>query len=327
LKEAIESTLNQTYTDFKYIIIDDCSTDESVKLIESYNDSRIKFIKNDINLGTSKTINRVLSLIDTKYAVRLDQDDVSLPERVDQQISYLEKNPNVDIICSWEHSIDENGNKIRDWKAEIKNYGEFLGPVLLGLCPVWHPSIAFRTKAMINAGGFDPTYTRAEDFEVTARMAIKRYNAAIVPEFLLLQREHNNRQSILYEGIQRDVNQKIQKNALQFFLKHDLINEFASFLRIEDVPGIKRDKIQLLEYNKILEKLFEEVKVKQNLTNHEMETLKIIFVKRIGYGIIYCQYFRFLPNILFKLCFNILSPLSNPTIRKPLSKLYHRIFH
>ena len=90
---------------------------------------------------------------------------------------------------------------------------------------------------------------------------------------------------------------------------------------------IKKDKKHLLEYSKILEELFEKVKTKQNLTFEEMETFKKTFIKRIGYGIIYCQYFGFLPKVLFHLCFNILSPQSNPTIRDPIAKLYRRIFY
>ena len=93
LKDAIESTLNQTYIDYEYLIIDDCSDDESVSVIESYDDSRIRLVKNDKNLGTAGTINKGLSIIDSKYIVRSDQDDVSLPNRIEEQIRYLENNP------------------------------------------------------------------------------------------------------------------------------------------------------------------------------------------------------------------------------------------
>ena len=325
LKETIESILNQTYKDFDYLIIDDCSTDKSVQLIESYDDPRIRLVKNKKNLGTAETINKGLSIIDSKYIVRLDHDDVSLSNRVEEQIRYLDNNPDIDIVCSWEHTIDHNGNKIRDWKTHISNYGDFLAPVLFGICPIWHPSIAFKKNAMIKAGGFDASYTRAEDFEVTARLALKRFNAAVVPKFLLLQREHDNRQSVQYNDIQRNITHKIQTNSLQYFINYELVSEFASFLRVDDITETKRNKIHLLEYSKMFEKLLEKVKTKQNLTFEEMETFKNAFIKRLGYGIIYCQYFRFLPNILFNLCFTILSPLSNPTIREPISKLYNRV--
>jgi len=324
LKEAIESTLSQTYTDFEYLIIDDCSTDqEVVKFIESYNDTRIRFVKNEVNLGVSGTMNKAFSLIKTPYIVRLDQDDVNLPTRIEDQISYLEKHKDIHIVCSWEHSIDSNGKKLKNWKRVLDNYGAFLGYVLMGICPIWHPSIAFRTKAMIDVGCFNPEYTRAEDFEVTTRMALKRLNAAIVPQFLLHVREHDNRQSVQYSNEMQDYSKIIHKNALQFFINHELISEFASFLRIE--AGIKRDKKHLIEYSKILERLFEKVKTKQNLTFEEMETFRKTLVQRLGYGIIFCRYFGFLPKVLFYLFFNILSPLSNPSIRKPIVKLYSRL--
>ena len=109
LSEAINSTLAQTYSDFIYLIIDDASTDDSLECILSYQDSRIKLVKNKTNLGTIGTINKALSLIDTPYAVRLDQDDVSLPSRVEDQLEYLETHPGISVVCSWEHTINSQG--------------------------------------------------------------------------------------------------------------------------------------------------------------------------------------------------------------------------
>ena len=150
LKQAIDSTLKQTYKDFEYLIIDDASpNNDVVECIESYKDSRIRFIKNKKNLGLSKTSNMALKLIKTPYVIRLDQDDVNLPSRVEDQISFLENNKEIDIVCSWEHTINSKGIIVRNWKRKINNYGEFLGYVLVGLCPIWHPSIAYRTKTCL----------------------------------------------------------------------------------------------------------------------------------------------------------------------------------
>ena len=321
LKEAIESTLNQTYNDFEYFIIDDSSRDESVSVIESYNDSRIRLVKNEKNLGTAETINKGLSIIDSKYIVRLDQDDVSLPNRVKEQISYLEENPDLDIVCSWEHTIDHNGNKIRDWKTEINNYGEFLGPVLLGLCPIWHPSIAFKRESMINAGGFNKEYTRAEDFEVTARMALKRLNAAIVPKFHLLQRQHQNRQSVQFEKEQTSINRRVHNETLNFFIDDPLLKNFAEYLSLESKSIYRKD--DLIKFNKILYELFSAVSNKQKLNSIEIKSLKNVFLKRIGLSLFYCHKFKILPNFLFKLIFNFISPLANPRIRIFFSRAYH----
>ena len=325
LKETIESTLNQTYADFEYLIIDDCSTDDSASLIKSYNDPRINFVQNEKNIGVAKTFNKGLSIINSKYVIRIDQDDVNFSNRVESQINFLELNEHIDITCTWEQSIDHNGNKIRNWKRKISNYGEFLGPVLLGICPIWHPSIAFKKQSMIDAGGFDPLYTRAEDFEVTARMAIKRLNAAIVPEFLVFQREHNQRQSIEYNSIQEEVKNKIHLESLNYFLKDDLMEDFASFIRIEKNLKNKPNKNNLVQYSKLLHRLFEEVSKKQNLSSDEKQSLINTFSKRLGYGIILCHRFSFLPKLVFHLIFKILSPLSNPYFRSKISFAYNYI--
>jgi glycosyltransferase involved in cell wall biosynthesis len=323
LKEAIESTLNQTYKNFDFLIIDDCSLDNSVSIIKSYDDPRIKLVRNNKNLGTAETINKALSLIDSKYVVRLDQDDVSLPNRIEEQIRYLNEFPNLDIVCSWEHTIDQNGKILRDWKTQINNYGEFIGPVLLGLCPIWHPSIAFKKQSMINVGGFNKKYTRAEDFEVTVRMALKRLNAGVVPQFLLLQREHQNRQSVQFEKEQKKMNKKVHNEALNFFIKNINLNSFVNYLSLESKSSF--EKKDLIRFSEILNILLKNVAKKQNLNNQEVKSLKKVFIKRIGLGLFYSNKFKFLPNIFFKIIFQLLSPLANPVIRKFLSNIYRII--
>ena len=249
LKYAIDSTLVQTYTDFEYLIIDDASPDQDIKkFVESYNDPRIKFVRNDKNLGVSRTFNKALAMIKTPYIIRLDQDDVNLPRRVEEQINYLEKNKNISIVCSWEHTINSKGVITRDWKRKIHNYGEFIGPIFLGLCPIWHPSIAFRKDDIIEAGGFSPEFTRAEDFEVTARLALHRLEAAILQKFHLLQRHHDDSQSKFFFAEQAYMTHLIQKRSIADFIDPIKAEELAYFLKFQKCPGQENfDKSFLIE--------------------------------------------------------------------------------
>lgn len=323
LKEAIDSTLNQSYIDFEYLIIDDCSPDANVvKLIESYDDPRIRFVKNEENLGVSNTFNKALTLITTPYVVRLDQDDVSLPTRIAEQVDYLETHPELSIVCSWEHTIDSKGNKIRDWKRTLNNYGDFLGFVLIGLCPIWHPSIAFRTDALREAGGFDVEYTRAEDFEVTARLALKRYAAAVVPKFHLLQRQHEDSQSREFDDKQAEVTKRIHNESLQYFYSHPDIEELAEFIRLEKNSNNKFNQNYLLRISLILKELFTHIKDKQKMNDEEMKSLKKIVYRRAGYGLRYASFLSRLPTVLFHPTFYILSPLQLTTFRRTLSSFY-----
>ena len=323
LKEAIESTLNQTYKEFEYLIIDDCSVDGSVRIIESYDDSRIRLIQNETNLGTARTINRGLSITDSEYLVRADQDDVSLPTRIEKQIEYLENSPATEVVCSWEHAIDDDGNKLWDWKTEIENYGEFLGPVLLGLCPIWHPSIVFRTSALIYAGGFNADYVGAEDFEVTTRMALKRFNAAVVPEFLLLQRQHGKSQSVQLGSRMTNVTRRIHIEALRNFIDGQLLGEFAEFLRTASLPSIRRGfKFRILKFNEMIHELFESAEKKQSLSVDEVRKLKIVFMKRLGLGLFFCHKFKFVPEFFFNLLFAMFSPLTHRGLRRSVAGMY-----
>jgi glycosyltransferase involved in cell wall biosynthesis len=323
LKEAIDSTLNQSFTDFEYLIIDDCSPDINVvKLIESYDDPRIRFIKNKKNLGVSNTINKALSLIKTKYVVRIDQDDVNLSTRIADQIDFLEKNPELSIVCSWEHAINDKGEKLFDWKNKVDNYGTFLGFVLIGLCPIWHPSIAFKTNAIIEAGGFDIEYTRAEDFEMTTRLALKRYGARVIPKFHLLQRQHESSQSREFDDKQAEVTRRIHNESLKYFSKHPEIEELAKFIRLERSSNNQLNQDYLLRLSLVLNDLFVNIKNKQKMSDLEIKSLKKIVYRRAGYGIQYASYLSRMPSVFFFPIFYLLSPLQLTKFRHILTSTY-----
>lgn len=328
LKDAIESALVQTHSEFEYLIVDDASPDEGVrKCIESYRDPRIRFIKNEENLGTAASFNKALSMVDSTYVVRLDQDDVNLPLRVEKQIDYLEKNPDISIACSWEYTIDSEGKRSREWKKEIRDYGEFIGPVLLGLCPIWHPSIAFRRADFVDAGGFDAAYFGAEDFEVTARLALERLNAAVVPEFLLLQRQHDTSQSIQLGSKMTEVNHRIHGEAVSRFMDVDDAAKLSSFLRLEKgEPSSEFGKEYVVHMRELLAQLLANVAERQEMSKSEMSSLKKVVYRRLGLGVYCVPVYRWLPGVVFMPVFFVLSPLFSVVLHKLLSRA-NKAFH
>mgnify|MGYP001210695719 CR=1 FL=1 len=114
LSQAIESVLNQTLTNFEFIIIDDHSTDDSWKIIKSYarRDSRIRIFRNRLNLGVSTTSNIAISLARCKYLARMDADDISTPDRLEKQYKYLKSNPNTIVVGGQCTIIDEENRVI-----------------------------------------------------------------------------------------------------------------------------------------------------------------------------------------------------------------------
>ncbi|TNE70794.1 glycosyltransferase family 2 protein, partial [bacterium] len=96
LREAMDSILDQTYTNFEFLIINDGSTDDTVPIIESYDDPRIRLIHNEVNIGLTKSLNKGIGLAKGEYIARMDADDISLPERFERQIEVL-LNSKIDI--------------------------------------------------------------------------------------------------------------------------------------------------------------------------------------------------------------------------------------
>ncbi len=192
LKEATDSILSQTYTDFEFIIIDDCSSDSSVKIIEEYEDNRIVFIKNEENLGVAKTLNRGLSICKGEFIARMDSDDISLSERFEKQLKYLEENKNTAVVsCGVQTFCDDKIISETGWSnsepAKIKKD-------LFFSCAIAHPTVMMRTSAIKEVGGYDPDYNGVEDYELWCRVS-EKYDIASVNDVLFKYRVHENQVS------------------------------------------------------------------------------------------------------------------------------------
>jgi len=144
LCQSIESILNQTFTDFEFIIIDDKSTDDSLQIIKEYQtkDKRIKVIENSLN-NHIRAINIGLEAAKGKYIARMDADDVAFPNKLDIQYTYLEQNLNVFLVGSEMSWIDESGKPLNHFEAEIMNRNDIVKRLEKGT-PFGQPTIMFR---------------------------------------------------------------------------------------------------------------------------------------------------------------------------------------
>lgn len=166
--EAINSILNQTFTDFEFIIINDGSTDESAAIISSYNDTRIRLIQQE-NKGLAPALNVGLKATRGKYIARMDADDISLPERFEKQFNFLESHPECVAVGSNAKIIDMGGEYLYTscnliaWE-NILHY--------LPNTPFFHSSTMFRKDIAIECGGyFEEIKHHFEDMILWNRMA------------------------------------------------------------------------------------------------------------------------------------------------------------
>lgn len=185
LSEAINSILSQTYKDFELLIINDGSTDKSEEIIKGYNDQRIKYIANDYNIGIIRTLNKGLSLIKSEYIARMDADDVSLPERLEKQIQFMDTHPDIAVSGTSILMFNETGN-LR--KKRVNKDPKQLKTELLFKCALMHPTVMIR-KRVIDEGNF--TYNEAhqsvEDFGLWQNLSFY-YKLSNIQEVLVKYR-------------------------------------------------------------------------------------------------------------------------------------------
>lgn len=165
IREAVDSILNQSFTDFEFLILDDASTDQTVLVIKEYNDPRIQLIEKPINTGYTNSLNYGLQLAKGKYIARMDGDDISFPERFAKQISFLEANPKT-IVCGTSYKIVKNDKKI-----SIPESNDAIKLALLkGNC-ICHPSVMIRKEVIDKFSIFyDTTKEPAEDYHAWVKL-------------------------------------------------------------------------------------------------------------------------------------------------------------
>ncbi len=200
LGEAIESILNQTFTDFEFLIVNDGSTDSSLNIIQSYQDERIRVINNEQNIGLTKSLNKAIRQARGEYIARQDADDISLPNRFEEQIKYFEKHPEVALLGASTYSIDNNGTTIGKRVALSK---PTIKDLLKRNC-FSHGSVMFSKGVIAKLGGYNESITYSQDYELWLRIA-KYYEVGNLTEALCKLRAHdenirliNWEESILY---------------------------------------------------------------------------------------------------------------------------------
>lgn len=173
LLESIESILNQTFSDFEFIIIDDCSTDRSWEIIQEYSkkDTRIIALKNEENLKICKTLNKWLEIARGEYIARMDSDDVAFPDRLEKVYNMISSDENLWVCWSNFFVIDGNWNKI--WEKKFPHTDDQCRKSIWFRNPFAHNTVIFRKKCYDDFWGYNDDFVYAEDFELWLRFGQK----------------------------------------------------------------------------------------------------------------------------------------------------------
>lgn len=251
LSEAISSILNQTYSDFELIIVDDGSADESEKVIKSFDDRRIVYSKNEVNKGLIYSLNKGISISKGEYIARMDQDDISDPRRLEKQINEFKMDSGL-VVCG--SLIKMFGSGKDEYVGHIPvTQGQIISSVFFA-CPFAHPSVMMRKEALMKLGVvYREEYLHSEDFDLWSRLVFLG-NSKNIPEYLLQYRVHDKQTSTVFEDRKYQSVSKIQTNILSHFGLIPEKTESETLLNL--FKGISRNNQEYVyETGKLLDKL------------------------------------------------------------------------
>jgi len=221
---SVRSILNQTFWDFELIIIDDASSDDTGNVVRQFSDSRIRYFRNEQNLGVARTLNRGLDLAKGDYVVRADADDICFPGRIERQVKFMDAHPEIGV----------SGGRVRLFGSELPVINrcpvgsDIVKAYLLLDNPLIHPSVIMR-KGLLDKHNlrYDPQLSRTEDFDLWSRAA-DCFDIDNVPEVLVKMRCHaGSVTSTASDAMTRQSEMILARNLRR--LEMDLTEEMAGF--------------------------------------------------------------------------------------------------
>lgn len=179
LRESVESILNQTFIDFEFIIVDDGSTDKTSAILAGYTDPRIVRLRNQTNLGLTKSLNRGLAAARGEYVARQDADDISHPDRLAEQVSFLDKHPDIALAGTAYVEMYEDGRDSRVMRVPLTP--DDINEQLFYHHCFCHGAVMARRSCLEAVDGYNEQFLVAQDRDLWLRLA-ERYDLANLPE-------------------------------------------------------------------------------------------------------------------------------------------------
>ncbi len=267
IRETIESIINQTFSDFELIIINDCSIDNTETILAKYSDSRIRIFNNKTNLGVSTSANIGIDNAVGEYIARIDADDICMPDRFKKQILYMDRNPNIGVCGSAICKFNQDGIictvQLPTNPKQAKVYSLFNSPLA-------QPSVMIR-KELLNKYNlrYNTKINNAEDYELWVK-CLRYTDICSVPKVLLKYRVHEKQVTQQKLHIQISNASKIRKK-----LYKELLDEISQEqITLLDMVAQGKRTFSEKQCRTIEKIMLDMVKVNKNNKIYDQRTLK-----------------------------------------------------
>ncbi|MBE9039697.1 glycosyltransferase [Oscillatoriales cyanobacterium LEGE 11467] len=249
IQETIESVLNQTFTDFEIVVIDDGSKDNTVDVVKSIGDYRVK-VFSYANAGQGESRNRGIDRATGEYLAFIDADDLWTEDKLEKQLAALQENPHAEVAYSWVNYIDESSKFIRQG-GRIEVNGDAYGHLLLTDFLENGSNPLVRREAFDEVGNFDKDLPPAEDWDMWLRLAAK-YDFVCVPQAQILYRMTSTSQSTNVVRLERSCRRVLDRafavkkaDSLQHLQPQSLANlyQYLTYKALENLQDPERAKV------------------------------------------------------------------------------------
>lgn len=277
ISKAIDSILDQTYSNFELLIIDDGSNDRTIEEIKSFSDSKIRLVCNEQNIGIASTLNQGIALSTYDLIARMDADDVCFPTRLQKQVAFMQENPHCALVSTWAIEVNEQEEFINLEKPLDKHLYYNL---VFQNC-IYHPTVLFRKRDVISVGGYK--VKPAEDYDLWCRLS-REFKVNCIEEPLLKYRIKTPSGEVRdYLKKHDDEKDEIVIKNIKYYLG------YKALIKDQEIKNLSVNFSSLIEHNNIknLYNSFALLKVinslileKENINKNEINIKSALLSKR-----------------------------------------------
>jgi len=280
LPQAIKSVLDQTHKDFEFLIINDCSTDNTLEMIKSFDDERIVIHNNEVNKGQTRSLNIGFNIAKGDYVAFIDADDVAFESWIEEQVKFLKNNEGCDALSSGLVTIDP-GNNIKKIYMSPEERDDIILKALIK-APINHGSAFVRREAVLSLGGYNERHNIAADYNMWIRFIRNNFKMSSNDKVLMAIRMHDESASKLSEGDEYESEvSEIMRDHIKFISSFDISDNDAVLLyRAHYSEGTLTD-VEFRDALCIHSKIYEHINSSMNLDEMSMKNWKKIQVKTL----------------------------------------------